>query len=70
MYNQAKRTYMNLPVTEEIIDKKSERKGLLAPKRDVRDKSMERKDDALMRVSRYVSQIREQRRKLNNGKDT
>jgi len=55
MYNQAKRTYMNLPVTEEIIDKKSERKGLLAPKRDVRDKSMERKDDALMRVSRCIT---------------
>ena len=70
MYNQAKRTYMNLPVTEEIMNKKDKGNGLLAPKRDVRDKSMERKDDALMRVSRYVSRIREQRRTLNNGKDT
>ena len=70
MYNQAKRAYMNLPITEEIMDKKPKGSGLLSPKRDVRDKSMERKDDALMRVSRYVQSIREQRRKLNNGKDT
>jgi hypothetical protein len=72
MYNQAKRTYMNLPVTEEIVDKKdlTKSKGLLAPKRDVRDKTMERKDDAMMRVARYVQNIREQRRKLKDGKDT
>ena len=70
MYNQAKRAYMNLPITEEIMDKKPKGSGLLSPKRDVRDKGMERKDDALMRVSRYVKNMREQRRKLNNGKDT
>jgi hypothetical protein len=72
MYNQAKRTYMNLPVTEEIVDKSdlTKAKGLLAPKRDVRDKTMERKDDAMMRVARYVQNIREQRRKLKDGKDT
>lgn len=72
MYNQAKRTYMNLPVTEEIVDKKdlTKSKGLLAPKRDVRDKTMERRDDAMMRVARYVQNIREQRRKLKDGKDT
>lgn len=72
MYNQAKRTYMNLPITEEIINKPdlTKSKGLLAPKRDVRDKSMERKEDAIMRVARYVQNIREQRRKLKDGKDT
>lgn len=72
MYNQAKRTYMNLPLTEEIVEKQdlTKSKGLLAPKRDVRDKSMERKDDAMMRVARYVQNIREQRRKLKDGKDT
>lgn len=73
MYNQAKRTYMNLPITEEIVDKKDmlkKSKGLLAPKRDVRDKAGERKDDAMMRVARYVQNIREQRRKLKDGKDT
>mgnify|MGYP000111982346 FL=1 len=72
MYNQAKRTYMNLPITEEIVDKPdlTKAKGLLAPKRDVRDKTMERKDDAMMRVARYVQNIREQRRKLKDGKDT